>query len=398
MTPWATVADLKAKVQREWDQGVLARALWLGPGSPRGGLELPYRVALRGPTSAEWSDRFDEARAWIASLGSLPLEWREVNHPRLGRNRVPVAALWNDAESLLAFIGKKSEAQRFRALAESIVVRLPALAVWAGDHPHAVLAVGEDWPAVLAFLEWRLEHPHPGVYLRQVDLPGVHTKFLETRRGLLTDLLDQLLPAPGATGVGTPAARFAQRFGFLAKPRLVRFRHLDPRWSGPRDLTWRLDDWARWETPPGRVFVTENEVNFLAFPDHRDGLVVFGAGYGFEGWDAVSWLARVDLWYWGDLDTHGFAILDQLRKDWPFRSLLMDERTLLAHRPLWGQEPTPTDRVLPSLTPEEQRVYQGLVRDEWAPRVRLEQERIGFRWLEEALERLPPLGGRPLPG
>ncbi len=39
----------------------------------------------------------------------------------------------------------------------------------------------------------------------------------------------------------------------------------------------------------------------------------------------AGWLARCQVYYWGDIDTHGFAILDQLRTHIPHaRSLLMD--------------------------------------------------------------------------
>jgi len=47
--------------------------------------------------------------------------------------------------------------------------------------------------------------------------------------------------------------------------------------------------------------------------------------------------------YWGDLDTHGFAILNQLRAWLPqTRSFLMDRQTLVEHRDRWGREPAPT--------------------------------------------------------
>ena len=65
--------------------------------------------------------------------------------------------------------------------------------------------------------------------------------------------------------------------------------------------------------PARRVFITENETNFLAFPPAADAMVVFGAGYGWEALARASWLHRCQLHYWGDIDTHGFAILDQLR-------------------------------------------------------------------------------------
>ena len=383
MKPWTTPHEIKDKVRKEWDRGTLARAWWLGSG-----VELPFRLPLRGPTSSQWSDQFDQARAWIAALEGLPLEWREFTHPRLGHNRVPTAVLWPDLEGLLAFVGKRKEADRYRVLAGRLAALFPSLGGWLADHPAEVLEVGDDWEPIIAFLDWRFAHPHPGIYLRQVDLPGVHTKFLESRRGLLASILDLVLPQD-QIGLPTGAARFAERYGFLSKPRLVRFRHLDPGHAGPRDQSWRLEDWAAWSDPPRTLFITENEVNFLAFPDREDAAVVFGAGYGFDGWSELGWLAGASVYYWGDLDTHGFAILDQLRVVLPHaRSFLMDERTLLVHRPLWGQEPEPTDRELPRLTDEEQSVYEGLVHHRWGRNLRLEQERIGYHWLEAELGKL----------
>jgi hypothetical protein len=93
------------------------------------------------------------------------------------------------------------------------------------------------------------------------------------------------------------------------------------------------------------------------------------------------------VYYWGDIDTHGFAILDQLRAHVPSaRSLLMDRATLDAHRALWGSEPRPETRELRRLTNEESALYDDLRLDRLGSRVRLEQERVGFGWLERGLQ------------
>jgi hypothetical protein len=65
------------------------------------------------------------------------------------------------------------------------------------------------------------------------------------------------------------------------------------------------------------VFVTESEANFLALPPADDAMVVFGAGSGLEHLATVPWLASAAVHYWGDIDTHGFAISDQLRAALP---------------------------------------------------------------------------------
>ena len=139
-----------------------------------------------------------------------------------------------------------------------------------------------------------------------------------------------------------------------------------------------------------QVFITENKVNGLAFPDMPGALVIFGLGYALDRLKEIHWLHKVALHYWGDIDTHGFAILNRLRSSFPdTASLLMDYETLMAHRELWGQEPS-TDRFdgeLPHLDEAEQTLFNNIKHNRFSNYVRLEQERIGFGWLQKALAR-----------
>lgn len=103
----------------------------------------------------------------------------------------------------------------------------------------------------------------------------------------------------------------------------------------------------------------------------------------------AAWLKRCAVHYWGDIDTHGFAILDQLRAHLPqAESLLMDRDTLMAHAALWGDEPQPVRRDLLRLTDEERALYDDLRDNRIRANLRLEQERVGFGWVEEALGKL----------
>ena len=93
--------------------------------------------------------------------------------------------------------------------------------------------------------------------------------------------------------------------------------------------------------------------------------------------------------YWGDIDTHGFAILNQLRFRYPrVESILMDTKTLLAHPDQWVSEDRPTNRPLAHLTDSEAALYRDLVEDRFGRHVRLEQERIGFGCVLGALDRM----------
>lgn len=93
--------------------------------------------------------------------------------------------------------------------------------------------------------------------------------------------------------------------------------------------------------------------------------------------------------YWGDIDTHGFGILDQLRGYFGHvDSFLMDRVTLDAHAPVWGEEDKPLLADLYSLTPEERALYDDLRDNRICARLRLEQEHIGFHWLAHRLQEL----------
>jgi hypothetical protein len=106
-------------------------------------------------------------------------------------------------------------------------------------------------------------------------------------------------------------------------------------------------------------------------------------------------LTRGPVYYWGDIDTHGFAILDQLRSHFDHvTSLLMDRDTLMAHEDLWGKEPTQVTRDLPRLTSDEHALYDDLRDNRLRKNLRLEQERVGFHCLADALSRLTVSDGR----
>lgn len=390
---WTTPADLRTQVQRLWDRGELLRAAVTDT------VSWPLRLSLKAPSAADLSDRFEAVRDWVRAIADTPqvrIEWREWNHRVQGMQRLP-AAVWIDTlQDALAFIGKARQAQRFEALWQQTAAAQPRLLAWLSRRPIQALDLVDRWDRLLAVVAWLQAHPRPAVYLRQVDVPGVDSKFIEAHRGVLAELLDLALPPEVIELDATSVAQFTRRFGFLDKPVRTRFRLLDPALpslpgcEGMPDITLDVASFAALALPVDRVFITENETNFLAFPPAAGAIVVFGAGYGWEPLARASWLHRCQLHYWGDIDTHGFAILDQLRGYFPgVASFLMDRATLLAHRLHWGEEPDPARHDLARLTPEETAVYDDLRFDRYQPRLRLEQERVGFGWFCDRLACLP---------
>jgi hypothetical protein len=98
-----------------------------------------------------------------------------------------------------------------------------------------------------------------------------------------------------------------------------------------------------------------------------------------------------EIYYWGDIDTHGFAMLDRLRAILPAaRSLLMDRETLLAHRALWVREDTPFRGSLMRLKSDERELFETLVHNRLGDGIRLEQERVSFGRVRQAMLDISP--------
>jgi hypothetical protein len=154
-------------------------------------------------------------------------------------------------------------------------------------------------------------------------------------------------------------------------------------------MTLDAGNFSRLKPDVQRVFITENETNFLAFPTMPRSVVIFGSGYGWDALARSHWLRDCVVYYWGDIDTHGFAILNQLRTHFNHVvSLLMDRATLLAHQSLWGTESTPVQVDLQQLTATERALYDELRDNRIRANLRLEQEHIGYLWLTEELQKI----------
>jgi hypothetical protein len=388
---WTTPRDLRDQVLSVWNRGrILAAGI---AGEPL----FPLKLTMRRPDATALGQSFDAVRGWIRELEEnsracrgfgYDIEWADINHRQLGRNRMPGRISVPSESDALRLIGKERDGRRFRKLADVTISRFPELATWVSRKPLVLLDHAPDRPRILDVLAWFRAHPRSNLYLRQVDIPGVDTKFVEARKPLFAELLDIVLERAEEPPI-TVAQTFEQKYGLRAKPRTVRFRVLDTRLAiaGLTDLTISASDFARLNIAARRVFITENEVNGLAFPDFAQAIVIFGLGYSVDLLQAASWLAGTQIHYWGDIDTHGFVMLDRLRSAFPAaRSILMDRETLMAHRVLWAREQTPSRATLSRLDPDEQALFDDLVNGRLGENVRLEQERVSYAFLERSLE------------
>ena len=391
-TAWTTVADVLAVLRRRWRSGQYPRRYAAGEAFE------PVAVTVRGPRATELLDRLAEVLAWEQAFRrdcatargrpGLRLETRTVRGRRLGRNELPARVWVDDWAQLFGVLGVAGEVRELDRLLALTETTLPALRPWAEQHPHQLIELAGVWPRLLAVVGWIAARPVEALYVRQVDVADVDTKFIEAHRLVLADLLDQVLPSDrvrAAYGRGD----FAARYGFRRRPDYTRLRFLAPQTVLPSalsEVTLRTAELARLDFGLRQVLIVENEISYLALPDRPDTLAIFGSGFALGSVAGLSWLEEATITYWGDVDTWGLLILNRLRARFGHvTSMLMDTPTLLAHPRQWVTEERPTDLDLPHLSEAEALLYRDLVEDRWGHHVRLEQERIRFRLVREAL-------------
>lgn len=343
----------------------------------------PLVTPLGCPTEVEAQSQGDAVRHWVLAWRGLhdpgKLVWSERRWPALGPQSLPEKLVLDEVQSLAAWIGEEERWNRARIRYGQTVSRWPALASRLPRYFDALADYsGQDMLRLEALLSWIEANPRSNLYPRQIPLAGMDTKWLEARTLLVADLV-AALQSDDAGGTG-----FHQRCGLKEAPHIVRLRLLDQslreRVGGLGDIAAPIGEIAFLRLPVSRVYIVENVQTGLCFGDRPGSMVFMGLGYGVSALGRVPWLAGAECIYWGDLDTHGFAILNRVRACLPNAvSALMDELTLLRHRDLWVEEKDQHSAAhLPLLTAAEQTVYQGLKQHRWGVNVRLEQERIAW--------------------
>jgi hypothetical protein len=159
------------------------------------------------------------------------VEYKQVGGRLVGANQIPCRAWLDGYTQAWDLLGTRRQVSELTRLADRTKAECPRVLSWLERNPVRALQLAADWDRLLATVRWIDEHQLAGLYVRQVDVPGVDTKFIEGHQRVLTQLLDlQLDPAR----INPAAPDFADRYGFRRKPEYVRFRRvgLHPRERG----------------------------------------------------------------------------------------------------------------------------------------------------------------------
>jgi hypothetical protein len=132
-----------------------------------------------------------------------------------------------------------------------------------------------------------------------------------------------------------------------------------------------------------RIWIVENKVNLLTLPPSARTIAVGALGRAIVELRSVPWLARLPIFYWGDLDVEGFEILSALRAEFPqARSMFMDATAFANYRHLAVQGTGRKPAIPPHPTPP----YPSRAASVFRMRQRQSADRTG----ENSAQLLPP--------
>lgn len=382
-----TVDEARDQLERTWEKQ------WLGWLAGEG--TWPLTLTLGPPSQREALSNWTHFVAWRDEwAGSgVPVIYLSRAWPSLGgAQALPTHVSFEGPEALAEFLGP----QRYAALIRGRERLSAWRAHWPDSMPSGrglrwlIDAREDEFTRMQALVSWMRENPGADLFIRQVPVPGIDTKWAQRSGAVAVELLKS------TTGTDDRnSGAFKQD-----RPR-VRMRLLDPflraTVGGLDDVSAPIASISVLSLPVRCAVVVENLQTFLAFDDIPGVALFFGQGFGARGLSKIAWLRELPILYWGDIDTAGFEILSAVRSILPHAvSFGMDEATLSENRDLCVPDPKQRHAELQRLTSAEQATYHRLLNDQVFAGMRLEQERLGWgqQWprVLEAVDKLtaPP--------
>ena len=309
--------------------------------------------------------------------------------------------LFESEEDFLFFIKKEKETRLLEKALKTIASYEPKIASvdflndWA---LHNIPSLTKDyteendfWENICLCVNWLNTNPNSGLYIREIPL-SVHTKFIEQNSPIIKSLSQK----------AGEQSDFITTFGLKGKNDFVRFKslskniHLELSTSYLSECYIPLQDFCQLDESflekIKNVIIIENEMVYLTMPEFPDSICVWGQGYKVNILSQVEWFKSKSLFYFGDLDEHGFDILSTYRSHFPdVKSFCMSEKVLQDYSHFRVEVKTRMEghlaglRVPENLTEDEKVVFMALRKSK---KNRLEQERISVEYIREVCNSL----------
>jgi hypothetical protein len=353
---------------------------------------FPVSITLATIKQTTIQKEYDKVTLGIQKLKSsgLPLVYKEFSFKALGKQTLPQKIVFDTLDKYLKIIKKENEYNSFIKSYNQIICKYPELKELFLQKPFLVLEYNEFWEKLLDIVDFFILNEKPNIYIRELPLKNIDTKFIEKYKKIIDILISTIKQQDSLNSMVNFS--FEKKYHLKYPQALIRFRILDERYfiNNLSDLTLPLDDFRSLDIQCQNIFIVENKITTLSFPNIKNSIVIFGQGYGVTALKNITWLKEKNIFYWGDIDFDGFAILSQLRGYFPQTvSLMMDEYTINTHKDLKVEATSQIkEKLLLHLTQEENELYQKLLNEFYGKNFRLEQERLPFEYIYQKLDKI----------
>lgn len=353
---------------------------------------FPHVIRLKRVKQSDIQKNYNTILKEISEIekSGLNFKFKEFDFKTIGKQKLPVEVRFDKINDFLKFIGKQSEYSLFVANYEKIINRYPTLKTLFVARANQIIQNLGIWDKLLQICDYFVKNPKPNIYIRELSIEGIDTKFIEKNKTILDMLLSNILKQSEFDHKITKFSSygFERKYGLKYPLPLIRFRILDEDLciNGLSDITLNIEEFKKLKLTCKRVFIVENKITTLSFPKLKNSIVIFGSGYKVGILKDVFWLANKSIYYWGDIDKDGFAILSQARGYFgQIKSFLMDEKVieLFSHLSVKDEKNQNKTKELDNLTSNEQKIYK-ILQDGF----RLEQEKIPFEYVLDILGKI----------
>ena len=243
------------------------------------------------------------------------LHWQRINNRQISGNDFIVGISIETEDDFLKFIQKEKEFENFKIAISLLKKDLPQLETWVLYNPLKIIENAEKWVNLIKVCQYFIQNPKPNLYIRELPIDNLHTKFIEENKSIISSLLNYILPTES---INTETNDFENRFSLKEKETIIRFRILDESLfiNQLSDISLPISQFDKFTLKDTiqKVFIVENEMCFLTFPNVKNSIIIFGKGKAVASLSKISWLYLRPIYYWGDIDTEGFEILSILRE------------------------------------------------------------------------------------
>ena len=362
-------------------------------------LDTPFfPLSLRGDKGSIYDD-FATREAELASLFAhskakkgkgYTLELEHKDSRTMGHQTIISDIKIESEEDFLFLLKEEKRGNIFDENLKELRQTFPeeALISWLLTRKHEIYTkwTSDDGLWFCRITRFLIDHPNSGLFAREVNVEAP-TKFLENNIASIKSLVSSIRPLSEGND------DYAQ-LGLRRKEQLIKLRIKDAFTITQNEticgytpiLMLTPESLKEFFLEVERIFIIENETVFLTFPLQKNELCLYAGGYGILSCRQSRLLENSKIFYFGDLDEHGYAILDKFRSLYPHtQSFCMDVTTLNDHNAycIEGKAYTSTYE---HLTHEEELVLASLRRG--TRTYSLEQERISVSYIHMKLKSL----------